>query len=405
MRSGKFLRVGLVSALLGATAVARAEPPRGTIEGRRQLQLQLGLVSYGKVRSEAQNSGIGSGIEREPTISSKDVSYGLSSRVGVGLGYAYTENVELAMLAGFAVSNASLASRGADDRREGMRSRSSTLQLIPSVRYVGGEGARRFYVGPAVGFERTATKVNDDEVATVRHHALFGGQLGLFCFVQRHVSFEPGFELYYVRGGTTVRTTSERRETELQRHDDGLRLMLTIGLSVWSQGHDDDVQAARATPPVPARDVATTQTEYVATRVDDLSVRLLGSPERSGTEVKLGFTTRGNEDPSRCEVSLLSDDPPTPIEVQWWLDGADADGALQTGSGRVRAQLLTEWLAHNPSLSVCHRHYLVNAAMRAALQEAIARFRADAVKAGTRSPEPVAAGLEQTAPHVEAAAP
>jgi hypothetical protein len=83
---------------------------------------------------------------------------------------------------------------------------------------------------------------------------------------------------------------------------------------------------------------------------------------------------------------LLSDEPARPVEVDWWLDGADEEGALQTGSGQARAQLLVQWLANNPSLRVCNRHYLVSAQMRTELQAAIQRFEDDAVKAGTRQP-------------------
>jgi len=376
---------GLWANVAGAQAVSRL----GLLERRAQLQLQLGLVDYSTVDGELEST-----LNEGSSVATKSGRYGLSSRIGLVLGYGVTEKVQLALFAGFAVHSSSSRPTIGGVRGDEAHAKSGEVQIIPALRYVAGEGGQRFYVGAAAGFARESSELGSDGTNTVSKHGLLGGQLGLYWFIHQHVSLEPGLELYYLTG-STQQTRSRVAQAELHYNDHGFRMMLTLGVSLWAGGDDHAAPVASAAPPDRERALPADQTQYGAARIDDLSVRLLGSPQRMGTEVTLGLTTHGGDEPPGCAVTLLSDEPPQQLSFDWWLDGADETGPLQSGLGPARVKQLEQWLAHNPSLVVCKRVYVVRVEVRAELQAALARFQGDAASAGTRQPEPVSAAPDE----------
>lgn len=370
----------LSAALVGSAASARADAQLGLLEGRAQLQIQLGLLDYANVRSTPGSSF----RDDDPTFSSKNTQYGLSSRVGVGLGYGVSEQVQLGLFAGFAKHTSS--STRPTDGEQGGRVRASTVQLIPSIRYVAGEGAQRFYVGAAAGFERTK---NSGGAYTTSTHGLLGGQLGVYYFVQQQVSLDPALELYWVKGQSTPSRPADS-DVEGSDTDSGVRLLLTLGLSLWSQAmsHEAPVAAAPAAQEwfAPEPQLPLDEVQYVATRVDDVGLRLLGSPRRSGIEFTVGLTAHSPDDPPSCQVNLISDRPPLELHFDWALDGADQEGPLQSGSARTNVALFEQWLTHTPNLSVCGRQYPLGEDVIAELAAGLARFRDEVRTAGTVTP-------------------
>lgn len=388
MSIGKFLRLGgFLAVVCGAAPVsAQAGSETGSVEGRSQLQLQLALLDYGKISGTIRSGFSGEGAD----TTTKGATYGLASRVGFGLGYGLSEHALLFVFGGFAIQKSSYEAALADGSLEESGTRTAVVQFIPSLRYEGGDDDSRFYVGGAVGFERSKLHTEGSAVDISSRAMLMGTQIGIHCFLHERLSLEPGLEIYFTKRSSDLEDAES--QDEVHETGRGVRVLITLGISAWfgKSSLEPSVNVSQEPKTAPATlepETSADNTHFVTTTIDDLRLELRGAPQRLGTALTLAVRTHGAEDPPRCEAALLSDDPAEALDFSWRLEDADERGPLQVGVASIRLRQLERWLARNPTMRVCKRLYRVPSDVRAQLEAALSRFKDEAVAAGTREPE------------------
>lgn len=231
-----------VGILAWGGAAARAEDEDSRVERRVPVSVQVGLIDYQKASAE------GSEEVGEDGWASESGQYGLASRLGVGVGYGLSERLVASLRGGFSVQTSRMQEDAvgllADEEPPAMKARSTTFELLPSLRYVLGEGAVRPYAGFSFGYERSTRKseleVSDSytrrtfrsETTASTKAFLVGAELGLYGFVRGPVSLDAGVEVHFVSG--SGRISAGEQGAARERYDvAGMRVLMTVGLSAW----------------------------------------------------------------------------------------------------------------------------------------------------------------------------
>ena len=399
------LRGGSILAGLLATCVAvPAAADGGTVEHRVHMQLQLSLVDHRKLSGSIESDR----TSDDSRLETRQTQYGLASRLALGLGYGLTESLELMLRAALSVRKESSTLDTGDGELQSPTDKVRTVELLPSLRYVGKEGDQRFFFGAGLGYEGSKRSSGRLQNGSMKAFVM-SAQTGFYCFLREGISIDPTFELAFVRG--SVRLPGAEPQDELSGSARGVRVLLTLGLSAWLHGSDEGAVAPIDADPERAQAHMEPNiehaTRFAAVQLEGLSLELAGDPARSATELQLLLTRHETDEPP-CRVVLLSDHPPEPLEPVWYLNGADEVGPILTGAAPVSVSQLEHWLANDPSLSVCGRGQLIRPALRAELEAAVARFRQAATAASTRpseAPEEAAGDPLKTAPEQESARP
>ena len=352
------------------------------VDGKRQLQLQSAVVEYVPLNNELD------GAKRR----SNDVQFGLASRLGLGLGFALSNNLQLHLLAGFSLRN--LEFEVDDDYSDSRSIRTVQYEVTPSLRYVAAsESATRVYLGLSMGVVG-ASQLQDTTDSRARGFHV-GGTIGLYRFVARHLSIDPGLELSYVRYTTHFSADSGADQSVVGR---GMRMLFTLGLSGWFGGREDETRVNESVQesalvgsasafPAPVS-VAGNPLMFRA-NLSKLILEVRGKAETSGNAVTLTMTHyTGAKSWARCPAQLVSDEGSHALQLRGLQKSGGLQRHMESISAHETVELLERWLSHSPGIVVCAERIEMTPGAVDELTAALEQFKRVALATGTRAPAP-----------------
>lgn len=161
--------------------------------GKTHLQLQLAWLDHSALSADFDADA----FERAPShVTVKQRQAGLVARLAMHLGYGLSENVELALAAAFGVrrNRTELEFEGSSGSSS---TKSKTVEILPSLRYVADGVDNRWYAGGALGFLKSEV-TSPGEFGSVMKAFVGSFQFGIYCFVRDALSIDPGLELSYL---------------------------------------------------------------------------------------------------------------------------------------------------------------------------------------------------------------
>lgn len=382
---GVWLALFLVGSFC-ARAFAQEWPP---LRQRTQLQLQLGVVDY-----TAMVVTPGPGVEDSNQTYG---TFGLASRVGLGVGYHFTDRLQLHVLAGVTTARSSVTLVESDATT---RTRGVSTHLLPTVRYMCNEARQRFFVGAGLGYTGSKTSIDNERLTVSSHGMLLGGVVGAYLFLTEQLSIDPALEVYFHRSG--LRTEQEVPTNGFDTSTasgKGVRLMLTVGLSGWLWKRPraappaavvvepEPTPTAAPSFPYEPRTARAREAQIFSSKVADLTFEL-HADSRHGADSLTVVVTRhvGSMQEPKCGVALVHDRGTERLDVSWQANGSDTTGTLETGRASASLDVLTVWATGQPHLSVCDVKAPLDEHVRAQLEETLQGFRITAGLAAQAEP-------------------
>lgn len=339
-----------------------------SIADRAELQLRVALFDLVSTSAEGQSGSVATR------------SGGLAPHLGLGLGFAPSENV---------LFDASLGVRSAAVEGGGT-TRSLELELGPSVRYVADGGDARFFVGAALAWsrahvERPEGKFNQRRIA-------IGPFIGVHAFINDYVSIDPALGLSWVTQAAGVAGYSDGYSDEVA--STGYRFLMTIALTAWLNPpvakHGKPARALviedAAPEDAPVGPPPTSPDAPVASslRHPAFTLELRGNPARRGDamQVRLRRYSRSGSQLVSCPLVLVDGKAVLKLQVRH----------TSAPAGPVMEEVLTSplpfkayerWISGRPHLRLCGKPYDLQPEHLTELRLFARLFRSTALDAGT----------------------
>jgi hypothetical protein len=196
---------------LGAIALTASSASAQMIDGSLRLHLELPVFGYQS--TEITGEGADDGV----TTSRITIGPG-SSTLGLGLGYGVSEMIVLG-------TNLVLQHQSIKPD-EGDSVGVTTVQILPYLEVVFGEGTTRPFVGGQLMLQINSTENTDTTLFGL------GGLGGVHIFLTDSFSFDVSGRLYFLTGSTTFESGGAADDIEADASE--LGVLLLIGLSGWS---------------------------------------------------------------------------------------------------------------------------------------------------------------------------
>jgi outer membrane protein W len=364
----------------------------GSIDGRVQLQLQSSLVEYNRLTSEADSD------TGRPEAKTVGVQFGSASRLGLAVGYGFSNRLQLHVLAGFAMQVLQVE---VDDSDMNDTTRQVRFELMPSLRFVGTEtSATRIYWGLGIGMTGGSNGGDDDDLEVSARALQVGGTVGAYRFVNSHFSIDPGVELYYVKSRSSVSFNDGQDDQTVS--GSGLRLLLTVGLSGWFGANPSETCEREGMSPEqstagPAAQPKHLESLLFRTHLGKLVLEVRGNPEADGSALNLTLTrAAGAKSWDECRAFLVNDRGKHALVTNNLTRSGGYGRRLESAHALESVQLLERWLESNPRIDLCGEQVTLPLHPRDELTAALEQFKRVAIAAGTRAPLQTAAPVAVT---------
>jgi hypothetical protein len=185
--------------------------------------------------------------ETEVKVGSSTTSFGLASAgFGPGVGYGLSDSLLLNAQLSFTTSKQDF-----DDHSDPIES--SGFSLLGGLAFLVNDGAARFHLGPALGFQ--SASATSAGTTTSLSDILVGGEVGVLGFIAPSISIDPKLSLLYVTGSqeTSVKPIDTglgqtATPDSLKADRSGFTVLLGFSLSGWLGSSAPLAVAAPAAP-------------------------------------------------------------------------------------------------------------------------------------------------------------
>lgn len=193
---------------LGAIVLS-ASSASAQIDGSLRLHLELPVLGYQSAETTPDGADEGTSTSRITVGPGQDT-------LGLGLGYGVSEMIVLGT--NLVLQHTSVKPDEGDSI--GMTS----VQILPYLEVVFGEGTARPFVGGQLMLQINSTENTDSTLFGL------GGLGGVHIFLADAFSFDISGRLYYLTGSVTIEGPVDDAEADVSE----LGVLLLIGLSGWS---------------------------------------------------------------------------------------------------------------------------------------------------------------------------
>jgi len=375
MKCSRLLVASATACLLVPTFLSAPTAHAAPIKKRLELQLQAALFDYVGTNTKVD------GVDR--SISADSSTFGLGSRLGVGVGYAFSEHAEFHVLNGFSIQTNSVDAGEDQPSSELKRKR---FEFLPTLRYVAGqpESSARFFIGGGGGYIREST--DDGMIETSSSVVSITSILGLHAFLSEGVSLDPAVEVSFLQASTT---TEQDGVSDVDTSGAGARVLFTLGLSGWLGGQRK---------PAPAPAVVTAQHEAdeelgmssspeateVRLNLEGMGLTVSGAPLQDGQTLLVEASHLAPAAEWRgCDIALGTGAQTVEIPTEYRA-GVEGRALEERAGGNVSYHHLDRWArAASPYVKLCGKGTILPAHEQQRLLRGLERFQALALRAGT----------------------